>query len=264
MKNKIRNIAIILLLIVALLPLAACNKSSANNQTKDKDDKPAIPVEIAKVEKGTVSASYTGTTTLEAVGEAVVVAQVSGVIKKLYVEEGEQVKAGQVLAKLEDEQYIYELDQAKAKLEKLANEYKRNDELYRSKIVGLEAYERVKSEYETQKSICDLAQLNLAHTELRAPISGVISERMVKLGNMLTVNQPTYQITDFDPLWAILHVPEKELSKLKVGLTANLTADALPSKTFQGSILRTSPIISAGSGTFKVTVEVREDRKSVV
>jgi membrane fusion protein (multidrug efflux system) len=68
---------------------------------------------------------------------------------------------------------------------------------------------------------------------------------------------------DFDPLLAVLHVPEKELSKLQVGFPSNLTADAVPGEIFAASILRISPVISAETGTFKVTVGVRDKTRKL-
>ena len=79
----------------------------------------------------------------------------------------------------------------------------------------------------------------------------------------MTVNQQTFRVTDFDPLLAVLHVPEKELSKLQVGFPSNLIADAVPGEKFAASILRISPVISAETGTFKVTVGVRDKTRKL-
>ena len=263
MINKIRhNCLFVIGLIVILMLATACNKNAAD-ANKAKEEKTAIPVEAAQVKRGAVSANYNGTTTLEAQDEAVVVAKVSGVIKKIMVEEGQVVNAGQVLAKLEDEQFGLAVAEAESKLNQLASEFKRNERLYQDKIVGEDAYERIKSQYETQKSLYSMAKLNLAYTEIKAPISGVVSDRMIKVGNMLTINQSTFRITNFDPLWAVLHVPEKELSKLRVGYPASLSADALPGKAYQAKILRISPVVISGSGTFKVTLEVRDQTREL-
>lgn len=253
----------IILGALILIVSYGCSGRNAGGNQSNKQENPPIPVEVTEVIKGSVSANYSGTATLEAEGEALVVAKVSGIVKEIFVEEGDQVKAGRVLAKLEDEQFIHELAQVEAKLEELANDYQRNKELYQNKLVSAEAYESVKYEYQTQKSIYDLKQLNLNYTEIKAPISGTVSERLIKVGNMVTINQPTFRVTDFDPLLAVLHVPEKELSKLQVGFPSDLTADAVPDEIFSASILRISPIISAQTGTFKVTVGVSDKTRKL-
>ena len=225
---------------------------------EQEDDRPAIPVEVASAKSGEISAYLVGTATLEAEDEAMVVSKSGGIVAQILVEEGNYVKAGQKLAQLDDDRLALELDRAEASLQKLAREFERNEELHEKQLVSTEEYERVRSEYEAQKAARDLARLNREHTTVVAPISGVVSERLIKVGNMVQAYEPTFRITDFDPLLAIMHVPERELNKLRVGHRAALRVDAYPGETFVGRIERISPVLDAGTGTFKVTVEVRD------
>jgi membrane fusion protein (multidrug efflux system) len=263
MSKKTNKTGLIALIILAFFIIYGCRgQTSANNKTEKEED-PPIPVEVTEVTKGSVSANYSGTATLEAEGEAEVVAKVSGVVEKIFVEEGDSVRAGQVLAKLEDEEFIHRLAQVESKLEELDNEFQRNKELFKNKLISAEAYDRTKYEFQTQKSTYDLTKLNLNYTEIKAPISGVVSERFIKVGNMVTVNQDTFRVTDFDPLLAVLHVPEKEMSKLQSGFPAELMADAVPGEIFSAGILRISPVVSAETGTFKVTVAVMDKTRKL-
>ena len=263
MAKKSNKTGLVVLIILAFLIIYGCRGQAPANNKSEKEEDPPIPVEVTEVVKGSVSANYSGTATLEAEGEALVVAKVSGVIEKIFVEEGDSVKAGQVLAKLEDEEFIHRLAQVEAKLEELANEFQRNKELFKNKLISAEAYDSTKYEYQTQKATYDLTKLNLNYTEIKAPISGIVSERFIKLGNMVTVNQDTFRVADFDPLLAVLHVPEKELSKLQAGFPAELMADAIPGEIFSAGILRISPVVSAETGTFKVTVAVTDKTRKL-
>ncbi|NIO48411.1 MAG: efflux RND transporter periplasmic adaptor subunit [Candidatus Aminicenantes bacterium] len=263
MAKKTNKTGLIALIVLAFLIIYGCRGQAPANSKSEKEEDPPIPVEVTEVIKGSVSANYSGTATLEAEGEALVVAKVSGVIEKIFVEEGDSVEAGQVLAKLEDEEFIHRLAQVEARLEELANEFQRNKELFKNKLISAEAYDRTKYEYQTQEATYDLTKLNLNYTEIKAPISGIVSERFIKVGNMVTVNQDTFRVTDFDPLLAVLHVPEKELSKLKAGFPAELMADAIPGEIFSAGILRISPVISAETGTFKVTVAVTDETRKL-
>ena len=258
MRVKSRIFIFILALTATAFLFYGCSSSSNAQVKSEKEEEDQIPVEAAKVTQGSISASYSGSSSLEAEAEALVVAKVSGVVKKIFVEEGYTVRNGQTLAKLDDEQYRLELNQAKSVLEKLVSEFERNESLFKSKIVSQEAYDKSKSEYFTQKAAYDLAQLRLDYTEIKAPINGIVTKRLVKVGNMVKEDQQTFQVTNFDPLLAVLHVPEKEMNKLVVGLPAVLKADAVPDSEFKGKILRISPIVDAGTGTFKVTVEARD------
>lgn len=249
---------------VACAVLTGCAPSSGAADAKSKkDEAPQIPVEVAMVERGSVRASYSGTTALEAQDDAQVVAKVGGVVKEILVEEGLVVREGQVLARLEDDQYRYELAQAEARLATLSEDVQRHRELLKERIVSDEAYQRVRNEYDAQKSAADLARLRVDHAAIKAPIGGVVAERLIKPGNMVTANQPVFRITDFDPLWAVLHVPEKELARLRAGQAAVIAADALPGKAFDGTVLRISPTVAGGSGTFKATIEVRDETRTL-
>ncbi|HET7922220.1 MAG TPA: efflux RND transporter periplasmic adaptor subunit, partial [Gammaproteobacteria bacterium] len=87
--------------------------------------------------------------------------------------------------------------------------------------------------------------------------AGVVAKRLVKTGNTLTANQPVFVISNFDPLLAVLYVPENALPELRAGQPATLSADAVPGKHFTGHIARISPVVDPQTGTFKVTVELR-------
>lgn len=255
----------VLLLSVVIWGLlnTSCSSDSQSKNTGDKDTTVAIPVEAEAATRGTISAYYSTTATLEADEEAMVVAKVRGIVNKLNVEEGDVVSAGQVLAKLEDEQMEIEASRAKATMDRLFNEYRRNKELYEKKLVSLEQFENSKYEYESQKAAYELAKLNVEYTTIRAPISGVITERLIKVGNMVNTDQQVFKITDFDPLLAVLHVPEHEMSKLKNNQSAYIRPDAVSDEEFRGEIIRISPIVNHETGTFKVTVAVNDPTRQL-
>ncbi len=251
-----------ILLTCTIGSLAALNYScSSETQSKNinnTDSTAAIPVEIALAARGPISAYYATTATLEAEEEAMVVAKVRGIAQDISVEEGDYVKAGQVMAILEDRQLQIEASQAKATMDRLLNGYKRSKELYERELISVKQFENAKFEYESQKAAHELAQLNVEYAQIKAPISGVVSQRLIKKGNMLNTDQQVFKITDFDPLLAVLHVPEHEMNKLEKGQQAVIRADAVQNETFRGSILRISPVVNPETGTFKVTVVVRD------
>ena len=247
---------------VLSLALVGCGKAGDKMADK-KDETPPIPVETALVAQGSVSAVYSGTASLESEQQATVVAKVSGVITRIVVEEGTRVKAGQMLAKIDDARYKLSLDQARANLAKLEQEYNRNLLLHDKGLVSADAYERIKFDLDALKAQYELSKLDADYTEIRAPIDGVVSERMIKVGNMVTLNQPTFVVTDFDPLLAKVFVPERELNKLRARQLATITVDALPDHKFDANIDRISPTVDPKTGTFKVTVAVSDPTRQL-
>ena len=261
MRRFSKIVGLLIMLCVAFIN-AGCGKDS-QSKPKDKKDVAAFPVAVSQVGIGDIAAYFSGTATLEAEGDASVVAKVSGVVKQIFVEEGGYVKAGQILAKLDDEKLAVQLAQAEANMKKLENDFHRNEELFNKKLVSAEVYQRAKFEYESQKAAFEMTKLDHDYASIRAPISGVVAQRMIKVGNMVLANTPTFRITDFDPLLAVLHVPEREMSKLRVGQPASITVDAISSVDFTGRIARVSPVVDPATGTIKVTVEVRDPSRQL-
>ncbi|GAB2654949.1 efflux RND transporter periplasmic adaptor subunit [Arenimonas aestuarii] len=212
----------------------------------------AVPVEVAAVAKRPIAASFTGTANLEAPGEAQVVAKTSGVLLQLLAEEGDQVKAGQVLARIDPERPRLEMERARATVRKLENNYRRSQELLESKLVSAEASDQIRYDLEAARAAYQLAQLELSYTNIVAPIDGVIAARAVKPGNLIQLNSSLFRIVDTSRLEAVLNVPERDLATMQEGLTVRMTADAMPGDVFEGVIDRVSPVVDAGSGTFRV------------
>ena len=242
-----RRIALISLFSVCLM---ACGKKAPD---KAAEATAKVPVEVAAVGRRAIDASYSGTASLEADREADVVAKTSGVLLKLLVEEGDHVREGQVLARLDDS--VPRLNRAKteATLRKLEADYRRADEMFGRKLLSLEEHDKIKFDLDNQRANYDLTKLELSYTSIVAPIDGVLAKRMVKEGNLIQLNQPLFHIVDLDPLLGVLNVPERELNTLKAAQKVSMHVDALPGQQFEGSIERISPVVEAASGTFRVT-----------
>jgi membrane fusion protein, multidrug efflux system len=233
-------------------PTARTETEAGEKGGKDKREEQAVPVESAPATRNSISASYSGTAPLEAPGEAQVVAKTSGVLLRLMTEEGERVKAGQVLAKIDPERLRLELQRNEAMLRKLEAEYARAQELFERKLLAAEAHERLRYDLATQRAAFELAKLELSYTDVVAPIDGVVAQRMVKPGNLIQLNQAMFRIVDTSRLEAVLNVPERELATLKAGQPVQLRVDAAPGARFDGSIDRVSPVVDSASGTFRV------------
>ncbi len=247
-----------LLLVLLSLGLAACGPPPAEGEAKvddakaKKETKP-VPVEVAAVERRAIAASYATTASLEAPNEAMIVAKTSGVLIGLRAEEGDQVRAGQVLAKIEPERLQLEVARSEAALRKLESEYARSKELFARKLVAADAHERIRFDIDTQRASYNLARLELSYTDVVAPFDGVVAQRMVKEGNLINLNQTMFRLVDAARLEAVLNVPERELATMRAGLPVRLAVDALPGVQVQGSIDRVSPVVDAATGTFRAT-----------
>ncbi|NIP17214.1 MAG: efflux RND transporter periplasmic adaptor subunit [Xanthomonadales bacterium] len=251
-------VLVLLMASSGLFVLQACNVASGQEDIAE-DEVVTVPVEAATAEVGDIAAFYSGTATLEADERATIVSQTTGVVLEVLAEEGDFVKEGQVLARLETDRYQLEVQRAHAEYERLQTDFDRKKELFERELVSAEAFEQVRANLESARAEYDLAQLDLHYTAVRAPFSGYISERLVRVGNLVSNLEPVFRITSYNPLLAVLHVPERELSVLAKGLPVSVAVDAWPGELFEGEVTRISPVIDPETGTFRVTAEISDN-----
>jgi membrane fusion protein (multidrug efflux system) len=256
------------ILRVAVLALAfivsSCAKDgvAGDNAPKDKDAKAdaAIPVEVAAPARGEMLAMYSGTATLDAEADAEVIAKVGGEVRRILVEEGDLVKAGQVLATLDDRQLRLQAAQTRAALAKTERDFNRQIELHEKGLVSAGAFESLKYDLDNQRAADDIAQLSLSYSEIRAPFAGTVATRHIKVGQEIAIGSKLFRVTDPTPLKASVFVPERELARLKPGQSATVAVDALAGRAFPAVVKLVSPTVDAATATFKVTLEVNDPK----
>lgn len=251
--------------LVALALLAAalsgCGSSEAQ-RARAPAASPVVAVEVVRPVRGEMAAVYSGTAPIEAEQEARVVAKVGGEVRRLLVEEGDRVRAGQPLAVLDGDRLRLELAQAEATLVKLERDYARNVELQKRGLVGTAAFENLKYELDAQRAASDLVALQLSYTDIRAPIDGVVANRSIEVGSTVQPNDVLFTVTNPKPLVTHVHVPERELRKLAPGQFAHVQVDAAGG-TFEAAIRRISPVVDPTTGTFKVKLELADPRQKL-
>ena len=246
---------------VCALLLGACQQGNENSD--EEEESPPIPVETRTPVRGDVMAVYSGTAPIEAFAEADVIAKVEGEVREVLVEEGDEVSAGQVIARLDGDRLRLELNETNARLRKMQRDFERNKDLRGKGLLSEGDYEKLQYDLEALQASYNLASLELDYTQIRAPISGVISERYIKLGNTVSVGDPLYRVTNFDPLVAYLHVPEREYRRIAPGQPVGLAVDALDGPPIIAEVTRVSPVVDPVTGTFKITVEIRDEQRRI-
>ena len=261
-----------ILLAAAALVLAACGNANGDSKTGDgKDGKeatPAVPVEVAATRRAEMAAIYTGTAPVEAERKAFVMPKVKGEIRAVLADEGQRVREGQELARLDGDQLRLEVALNEATMRKLERDYARNTELQSKGLISAVSIDNLKYELEAAKANWELARLQLSYTHIRSPISGTVTQRLdvVKVGNTVTpvggvidsADSSLFVVEDLDALILRVNVPERELAKLSVGQVAELAFDAVPNKTFAGKIALISPYVDSGTATFGVRIRVTD------
>lgn len=230
--------------------------AGGGGEDADRADEEAVPIEVTELGRGRIESVLRYSTNLEAEREVEVFAEASRRVRELLVEEGDDVRRGQVLIRLQDEEQRTALARTEGQLERARREFDRQKNLYDQRLISEQAYNDARYELEQLELSREDATRQLGYTEVRAPIGGTITARLVNVGNQVTVNQHLFDIVDFDSIVARVYVPEKELHRIRVGQDARVRAAAAGGEERSGRVDRIAPRIDPRSGTVKVTVSI--------
>ena len=249
--------------LACALLLTACQQGGESEQKEDEEEVAPVPVETSNPTLGDVYAVYSGTAPIEAYAEADVIAKVAGEVRTILFEEGDVVKNGDVLARLDGDRLRLELNESRARLQKMRSDVARNKELREKGLLSEGEYEKLRYDLEALEASFNLASLELDYTQIRAPIDGVVSERYIKVGNTIQAGQPAFRVTSLDPLVAYLHVPEREYRQIRKGQPVAIDIDALRGQRTIAEVTRVSPVVDPETGTFKITIEIYDDERRI-
>ena len=246
----------------------------------------AISIRAYRARTEPISIYIVSNTTLEAIRKVTVYARLNAIVEEIMVEEGVVVREGDILLRLEDrevqneyEQASIAVDEAKLGLQQaeikvqfsLAN-YERALDLFQQKLISKQeidqvsltdridglAVETAQQRLEAAQAQLRSATIQLEFTEIPSPIDGVITERLVEVGDRVNGNEEVFGVEEFPPLWARIFVPERDLPQLKVAQKARVRVETFPEQDFEAAIMMINPTIDATSGTVKVTLEMRQ------
>ncbi len=218
----------------------------------------AVPVEITYITSGNISSYLMYSSVLETEQTVDVFSKISGLVEKLYVEEGMHVKRNQPLLQLEQAEYKLQEENARIQYQKAKTEFNRLKALLDKNLVSQEEFENTRLALQQAEIAWKQAKLNLDYTIVRSPINGVVGERFVRLGDRIQPSTRLFVISNLDQKVVKLYVPQEELPNCYVNQPAIVVSDVLPDTKFTGWVKRISPIIDPQSGTFKVTVGVKD------
>lgn len=211
-------------------------------------------------------------------------AQRAGIVAQLNSDVGARVRAGDVLAELDDRQLTSELEAARSKTlgteaglnswrseaKVLDADFDRAKKLWDAQLIPLEQFEHAKykaeeEHYEVQRVeemlVTDKAnqhslELELEKTRIRAPFSGVVARRYVREGQQVASGDRLFWITGDGPLRMRFTMPERYIGHVKRGQELPLTTPDLPGQSYKARVLEVSPVVDPASSTFEVLVEL--------
>jgi membrane fusion protein (multidrug efflux system) len=232
------------------------DKENDDGEDGNKGKVLGVPVEVTRAKIGDISSFLLLSSTIGTESQVEVYSQTTGLVAQIKVEEGDHVRRGAVLARLDDEEYA--LDEAKAEVtfQKLQNDLRRIEQMHRDNLISSEEYENAGYELRQAELEWQKAKLLLEYTRIEAPIAGVVSERRIHVGDRITTNTHVFSVVNLDSMIAVVHVPEREVKQVELHQPVQISSDFIEGKHLEGWVKRISPIVDPNSGTFKVTVGV--------
>lgn len=252
----------------------------------------AAPVEVVSINRGPITLRRTFNGTLEALAEFMVAPKVGGRIERLTVNLADTVERGQVVAELDNDEYVQAVAQARADLAvakanlveaksalEIANrEFERIKTLKGRGVASASQYDKASADQGAKQAqlavaeaqltragaLLETANIRLGYTKVTADWSGgedrrLVAERLVDEGHTVSANTPLLLIVELDPITGIINVTEKDYARLQPGQMATLSTDAYPGEQFVGRIDRISPVFR--QQTRQARVELSIDNK---
>lgn len=286
--NK-KNIITIILIGIAVIGWLAYTKMPLSTKEAARKRGVSVAVEVTPVRKTVIREVGVFTGTLLPESQFIAAPKIAGKLNKIFVDIGDHVKQGQLIALLEDEEFVQQVDQAKAELDvaranieenrsalNLAErEFERAKVLREKKIVSESELDAAEAHYKATIAKQKVAQAQIAqkqaelkstkvrldYTRITASwengtTARIVGERFVDEGTMLAANTPIASIIDINHLRAVIHVIERDYPRVETGQKAVVMTDAYPDRTFSGTIARIAPLLKEAARQARVEIDI--------
>ncbi len=258
--NRSKNVVLVVAAGVMLV-IAGCVKKQSKEETVQNVEKIVLPVKAAVASKQDIAKSLKFSGTIDAFKRAVIAPATPGSrVRKIYVEEGQLVRSGQLLATMED----YQLQQSAANLNQLQADYERIKILHERGSVTSQQLDQIKAGYEAAKAGYELLKNSV---ELRAPYSGTIIGRYFNEGEVYNGAPGAagvaaiVELAQLERMKIEIMVPEQEFVLLRPGQATIVKVDAYPDTVFEGKVYTVNPSLNRMSRTSRVAIEISNPGK---
>lgn len=219
----------------------------------------AAPPRVAVKVAGTSAANSDGRSfsgTVESADESTVSFSVPGTITKIFVDEGQRVSKGQILAKVKSESLQNASNIANAELEEARDAYHRLKRLHDADALPDIKWVEVQSKLKQAENAAKLANRAVSDATLTSPLSGYVSQKLADDGQTVIAAQPVLRIVDLDKLQVNISVPENEISAFTIGTTANITVAATDSIRSTGKLGQKGVVADPLTRTYNVKFDI--------
>lgn len=232
---------------------------------KEKQKEEIVAVEVATVVSKSLNQGIEAAGTLSSKSEIKLAFKTGGLIKKIYVEEGQTVKAGQLLAELDLSEITTQANQAQYGLNKALRDLNRVKKMYADEAATETNLQDATTAYDIAKQSVDAIAFNQKLSKIIAPSSGRILRKLSQQGELITPFSPAFILgTGAEAYIVNVGLSDRDVVKAKIGNLAKISLEAYPGEFFNGRISNIAQIINPATGTFNVELEIIEPSKKLI
>ncbi len=239
------------------ISLYGCGDSTADQSANNSERERLTAVAGYEIKLRDLSRTVRVSGNVEPLRYVTIASQMSGSIRQLFVEEGDRVRGGDVVASLDVSEQRAELERATALRVRAQAEYERTNELFERDLASRSEYDNARAELSVAESDVKLWQTRVDFGTIRAPKNAVVTRRYVEVGDAVSANEAVFQVTDMTMLVVRVGVSELDAVHLNRGDEVEVRIDAYAGREFNGTIRRIFPDVDEDSRL--VTVEVLLD-----
>jgi RND family efflux transporter MFP subunit len=262
-------------MFAASLLLSACSGTTGDGAAER-----TVPVKTAAAAKGSITSYAHVSGTTQALQQAKVGSKVEGVIKEILADQGSPVQKGQVLVRLEPQDFTLAVDQARAGLQQAEHDlaqqekdWKRIANLYERRVVPKHRYDAMEATHgiargrvAEAKAALGLAQRKYEDSIVQAPFDGVVTAKMMHEGEVSSLWAYKWEVLEIMDLSSIkleCDMSERLKARIREGMEAEVRLDAYPDAAFAGSIAVVNPLVEPAQRTFRIKIIIPNPERTL-
>ena len=252
---------IFMTVLVASLSVS-CGKKQ---ETKQVEVEEILAVEVQPVMRKSLSESIIASGILSSKSEMKLAFKTGGMIRRIYVQEGQSVREGQLLAELDLSEIDAQVRQAKLGLEKSERDLGRVQKLYADEATTLTNVQDATTGFDVAKQSVQVAEFNQKLSRIYAPTSGRILRKISEQGELITPFSPAFILGTGESAYIVnVGLADRDVVKVKIGDIATIYLDAYPNEVFQARITQIAQTVNPTTGTFEAELQLQPKGKKLI
>jgi len=246
-------------IIATTLLIVSCGKKQ---ETKKAEAEEILTVEVQPVSRKSLSEPIIASGVLTSKSEMKWAFKTGGMIRRMYVQEGQSVREGQLLAELDLSEIDAQVRQAKLGLEKSERDLERVKKLYADEAATLTNVQDATTGFDVAKQSVQVAEFNQKLSRIYAPTSGRILRKISEQGELITPFAPAFVLGTGESAYIVnVGLADRDVVKVKIGDVATVYLDAYPNEAFQARITQIAQTVNPATGTFEAELQIQPKGK---